>query len=122
MGLVKRTLLAMILIALIPTALYAGFKEFCAGKYPGDYEMQEYCYKQQLEAMHKLHKLLDRYNVLTIQPDGRVKLNPPPSGGVYREIFSNCISKWKDDHTMQLYCFEKQAAAYQRLHGKDGND
>lgn len=63
---------------------------FCRNKWATDYEMTEYCIKNQTEAL----QILQRY-----------------SG----EILYNCSEKWGDDFEMTEYCTKNQTEAKNRL-------
>jgi hypothetical protein len=73
----------------------------CASEWQGDYSMQEYCIKRQLEALQSIKPILD---------------NPSP---IEREIFGKCADEWRKtigfDYQMIKYCFDKQLNAYRRL-------
>lgn len=72
----------------------------CFAKWGADYEMTEYCFKQQFEAA--------------------VQLKPIYQAGMWDSVTENilwpCIQKWERDYEMQLYCYQNQRAAYDRLH------
>ena len=104
----------LFLMLLSSTNLW-GFREYCAGKWPNDYKMQEYCIKKQFEASLETNKLHDRYGIAKLNDNGTVNLYPAPAGGEYRTIYINCVMKWKPDRTMVLHCFEEQIGAYERV-------
>ena len=76
-------------------------RQHCAAKWPSDFEMQDYCLKQQRQGMH----------------DYALELSDAPKpliGPLY-----NCAVKWTEngipDFEMIAYCGKQQVEAYQRL-------
>jgi hypothetical protein len=71
----------------------------CSGKWGTNYEMVEYCQKEQQGAKDRL----DRGNVYGI------------SGPVFGSIRQECQQKWQNNFEMREYCEKEQAGAYKRI-------
>lgn len=84
---------------LLSRTAYAGSAEFCAAKWPTDYQMQGYCINRNGEAAKKL---------LALMAGSR-------EGSEEANIVARCGGKWGEDMTMVLYCTEQQLAAYRAL-------
>lgn len=73
----------------------------CEAEWPGDYRMQEYCIKNQVEALQAIAPLADS------------------SSSIERDIVGKCAVEWRKpigfDYRMIKYCYEKQIEAYRRL-------
>ena len=102
----------LFLMLLSSTNLW-GFREYCAGKWPNDYKMQEYCIKKQFEASLETNKLHDRYGIAKLNDNGTVNLYLAPAGGEYRTIYINCVMKWKPDRTMVLQQLQNVPADFE---------
>jgi hypothetical protein len=93
----------------------SGIKGFCANKWPSDYQMREYCEKQQIEGNQELFAIAEK--------NGLVKngsLSASPKGNAIEKIFIRCMNKWEKDQfktydfTMVVYCVKQQIQAYRR--------
>lgn len=71
-------------------------EQMCESSWPGDQRMQEYCAKNQTEAMSKLSKMVQMY----------------PPGTKERNVMQGCSNVWKKgdtyDYRMTLFCIENQ--------------
>lgn len=68
--------------------------QMCASTWPADQRMQEYCVKNQTEALSKLNQMMRMY----------------PSGSRERQTIQNCSSLWKKgntyDYRMVVFCVD----------------
>ena len=75
---------------------------FCQRKWVTDYSMQEYCQREQAEAL------------LALEPYANF-----PDGDERRNILGRCLIKWEkgglSDWTMVKYCTDEQVGAYEAL-------
>ncbi|MEQ9618477.1 MAG: hypothetical protein RIG61_04820 [Deltaproteobacteria bacterium] len=71
-------------------------QQMCASSWPGDQRMQDYCTKNQTEAMGRLNRMVEMY----------------PPGTKERNVMQGCSNVWKKgntyDYRMTLYCIENQ--------------
>lgn len=74
-------------------------KRFCSDRYPTDFEMQEYCRKQQREAVAKLLG----------QP------SPSIPDSVVGMVRNQCAQRYPADFEMREYCEKQQFEAYEAL-------
>ncbi|MCI0482179.1 MAG: hypothetical protein L0213_11405 [Candidatus Dadabacteria bacterium] len=69
-------------------------EQMCASTWPADQRMQEYCVKNQTEALSKLNQMMRTY----------------PAGSRERQTIQNCSSLWKKgntyDYRMVMFCVE----------------
>ena len=99
-------------------------KEFCAAKWPADYEMQEYCHNNQLAAKDLYFKIFVHY--LPKDRNGSsIDLNKLKREEVPEEIniCFRCNRKWRKssghvDWEMATYCTKNQLASYNKLNNK----
>ncbi len=116
-------------------------KAACAAEWPGDFQMQAYCVRQQRESYAELrHRLAVippelstaaemceaewgsdwqmRAYCLAQQQTGFTELpnvlaTVPASAGTV--IAARCAAEWPGDYQMQTYCAEQQAAGWRAL-------
>lgn len=71
----------------------------CTSEWPGDFEMQSYCQRQQQQAVGELQQLR------------------ATNGGIPQEAFRTalrgCVQDWPNDFEMQAYCLRQQINGYQ---------
>ena len=89
----KRLLLPLLAAIALPTAVNADIRSNCFGKWGEDYEMVEYCIKNQSNAASNINR----------SPDSNIK--------------NNCLRKWGEDYEMVEYCMKQQSGALQRIGG-----
>ena len=90
----KCLLLPLLAAITLPTiSVNADIRSNCLKKWGEDYEMVEYCIKNQSNAASNI------YN----SPDGNIK--------------NNCLRKWGEDYEMVEYCMKQQSGALQRIGG-----
>ena len=93
-----------------------GIEGYCANKWPDDYQMREYCAKQQINANQELFSIAESKGLIK-----NGTLSTSPSGGDYEKIVNRCMNKWKNrqfktyDFTMVVYCIKQQFSAYKRM-------
>lgn len=87
----KYPFLALLVSINFANAAKADIRSKCFQKWNTDYQMVEYCIKEQTEASSKLQRT--------------------PSS----PIQSKCISKWGQDYQMVNYCIEQQSGSANRL-------
>lgn len=79
-------------------------KNQCASQWEYDYQMQEFCYKQQREAADTIESYMKMY----------------PEGTEERNILLRCAAQWKIgnsfDFVMVEFCAKQQLEAYRRLY------
>lgn len=85
--------------------IHEELKTACAEEWPGDFRMQEYCYKRQWASAKKMFE------------KGWFE---PTIKGDLRTIVFHCMDQWLDkktreDYRMMEYCVDKQWAARNRL-------
>jgi hypothetical protein len=84
----------------------------CSAKWAGDFSMQDYCRKKQLDAAGWLGRYLSIHKITSKV----IASDAPP---VESKILEKCYEKWTDAHgpnfPMVRYCTEKQLAAYHRV-------
>jgi len=108
---------AMVSFANADDSQYSRIKDHCRTQWLTDYEMQEYCYKNQVTAMHKV---ADRYYPYTKDFD---MADYDHIADVLAEtvIVLTCLMKWRDksfdtwNWQMVLYCCDNQFKAYNRM-------
>jgi len=113
----KKLYLTLGLLLLLPSmAVSGGTEDYCAGKWPDNYKMQEYCIDKQSEGNQELFSLAETYG---LSKDG--SLNVSAKGGDIERIFQRCMAKWElpkfktYNFSMVVYCIKNQIAAYNRL-------
>jgi len=85
-------ILASSSVFLVDSSAYAGsIRSNCIQKWGTDYEMIEYCIKNQTSASSKVKRI----------PNNSIK--------------SSCSSKWGEDYEMVEYCYKNQSGAKSRL-------
>ena len=89
----KRLLFPLLAALALPTAVNADIRSNCFGKWGEDYEMVEYCIKNQSTAASNINR----------SPDSNIK--------------NNCLRKWGEDYEMVEYCMKQQSGALQRIGG-----
>ena len=89
----KRLLLTLLAALSLPTAVNADIRSYCFNEWGENYEMVEYCMKNQSNAA------LNIYN----SPDSNIK--------------NNCLREWGENYEMVEYCMNQQSAALQRIGG-----
>ena len=94
----KRLLLPLLAAIALPTAVNADIRSNCFGKWGEDYEMVEYCIKNQSNAASNIYTA----------PDNNIK--------------NNCLRKWGEDYEMVEYCMKQQSGALQRIGGGTNYD
>lgn len=70
----------------------------CAGDWPGDYEMQAYCQRNQREAVAELQQLRATHGGIPAD--------------AYKTALAGCVHDWPDDFEMQAYCLRNQIEGY----------
>jgi hypothetical protein len=74
----------------------AEIKAYAKKKWPDDYEMQAYEFKEQMNALNQIQNL--------------------PSTADYNEsILSKAMAKWGEDYQMVIYEYNKQLEAYKKM-------
>ena len=95
----KRLLLPLLAALALPTSeVNADIRSYCFNEWGENYEMVEYCMKNQSNAA------LNIYN----SPDSNIK--------------NNCLREWGENYEMVEYCMKQQSAALQRIGGGTYND
>ncbi|MBB2841267.1 UNVERIFIED_ORG: hypothetical protein GGE64_005049 [Rhizobium etli] len=79
-------------------------KQRCTSEWPGDYSMQVYCIRKQIEGAQEIGRLA----------------RGEASNGDLRGILSTCLSEWggdakNADWPMISYCYRKQREAWQTM-------
>ena len=88
------------IVAVVALVLFAGIglaqstdatiRSKCAAEWPGDFEMQSYCQRQQRRAVRELQQLR------------------ATNGGIpqeaFRTVLRGCVQDWPNDYEMQAYC------------------
>ncbi len=93
----------------------SGIKGFCANKWPSDYQMREYCEKQQIEGNQELFAIAEEHGLVT-----NGNLSASPTGNTIEKIINRCMNKWEKaqfktyDFTMVTYCVKQQIQSYRR--------
>ncbi len=101
---------------------FAETKEFCANKWPEDYQMRRYCEDQQLSAKKELFFLAESKGIKT---EG--SLSASTKGNDFEKIIYRCMSKWEQpkfktyDFTMVTYCTKNQFEAYEKTVNPSNN-
>lgn len=72
--------------------------KYCETEHPGDFELQEYCLRKQIEA----HNSLAAFQAAN------------PEGTIGHQILAKCIEHWPDRELVD-YCVGKQVEAAKRL-------
>ena len=110
------TIFIFTLLFFIPVkTVEANEKDYCANKWPTDYQMREYCEDQQNSANNKLFSLAESNGLVK---NGR--LSPSSNGNDHERIIYRCMKKWEQpsfetyDFTMVVYCIEQQFDAYNK--------
>lgn len=86
-------------------AFVSGIKSYCKNKWSTNYRQQEYCIKEEEEAMFQLGQQSKKYQ--DIAPKN--------------EIVLRCMHKWKGDgeynynYRQIVYCIKKEISAYDRI-------
>lgn len=84
----------------------AKVKARCTRQWPGDYEMQLYCYNQQAAASKEITTLIAVLDVIADEKTAAM-------------ILTSCADKWADgdtyDYEMLAYCLRQQTEAYRAL-------
>ena len=96
--LIKRLALPLLAALALPTAVNADIRSYCFDEWGENYEMVEYCMKNQSNAASNI------YN----SPDSNIK--------------NNCLREWGENYEMVEYCMKQQSAALQRIGGGTYND
>ena len=94
----KSLLLPLIAAIVFPTAANADIRSNCFSKWGEDYEMVEYCIKNQSNAASNINNA----------PNTNIK--------------NNCLRKWGEDYEMVEYCMNQQSGALQRIGGEIYNN
>lgn len=81
----------------------------CEKEWPTDFEMQEYCIKQQVEGQAEILEYVSRYNVDLDNKSSAASLTTA------EVILVKCFSEWDGDNKMIAYCIEKQEESALRL-------
>lgn len=101
-------------------------KSYCEQKWKGDYEMLEFCIKEQSNALGNISRLKgpildkckakwnDDYEMVEYCTNQQTEAfnNVSRLSG---HIFDSCKAKWADDYEMVEYCVKEQSAAQKRL-------
>ena len=114
-----RSALALALL-ILATPGTAGVKEYCANQWPTDFEMQEYCIKQQYEAVFEIKIFAKRFgfwgdNTLdgTAVQQAMSKKNP------WTIMIAKCFTDWDTDagidYEMVAYCPRQQEKSYHAI-------
>ena len=93
----RKILIPLLAILALPTAVNADIRSNCFRKWGEDYEMVEYCMKNQSNAAANIMR----------SPDTNIK--------------NNCLRKWGEDYEMVEYCMNQQSGALQRIGGPFDN-
>lgn len=73
----------------------------CGAEWPGDFEMQAYCERNQQEAVVELRQLTATRGGL---PED-----------AFKTVLSGCVREWPGDFEMQAYCLRNQIDGYQEV-------
>lgn len=90
----------------------AGLSGYCANEWNSDYEMQEYCLNQQLEAMEEFFNLAKSFELLT--EDNKLDISFVMPNSQIETIFVECLNDWSVsqfetyDYTMVTYCINSE--------------
>src|SRR6056297_2930092 len=96
------------LVAVLTVVMFAGvgltqsseatIRSKCTAEWPGDFEMQSYCQRQQQQAVRELQQL------------------HATNGGIpqkaFRTALRSCVQDWPNDYEMQAYCLRQQIRGY----------
>ena len=116
--------IALMLILMSMSIAYAGDNDanynYCAGKYPTQHSLIEYCYDRQIQSGNKVVGYYDLY-VAKHMKDGELDVD-----AVYDDakatIVILCFGKYRepsyDTYNLPLveYCIEREFKAYDRFH------
>ena len=96
--------------------VHAGTEEYCANKWPDDFQMRDYCQNQQIEAKQELFSIAKSKGLIK---EG--SLSASSTGDDHEKIINRCMRKWENsrfktyDFNMVVYCIKQQFEAYDRL-------
>ena len=111
------TMLIMVSIADAGETQYDRIKDKCRYEWMSDYQMQEYCYKNQTTAMHKFVNQYRKY-VEDFDPSKYKNAGEVPAE---IRIIAGCFNNWRNeqfdtcDWQMVIYCIDNQFESYNRM-------
>jgi len=96
----RLALTVLVLLLVAPPARAKSPAEFCAVRWPDDFDMQEVCVRKQTAAAQRIEAWTTAHKATAAAST----------------IRATCSKRWEDDADMMDVCIQKQWAAYQRLH------
>lgn len=93
----------------VATDVNADMARFCKNEWPSDYQMEEYCRKQQLDGLRSLNARIASYKSSGGKPE------------VLEAILRKCGEDWynataqTNDYQMWDYCVKQQVEAAKRM-------
>jgi len=108
----------LLILAFASPAGAITYKEGCAKKWRGDYQMQQFCLEQQSEAYDEFFRWMTERGWVK---NKSIDTSLIPETGPYPTILSHCWSKWGQsfygiaDYQMVMFCIEQQEKAYNRI-------
>ena len=87
-------------------------KASCATEWPGDFRMQDYCVRRQLDGARDMFAWMDVHEIDRRAEGTAAEADP------YVQIFALCSQRWldgQDNYRMTAYCLRTQTNALDRL-------